>query len=172
MLTIQISMHIMELSGNKWGKVEISGIRGQFSTTLDEKGRMMLPAKLRAQVPVDSLVLTKSVDRCLWLFPVYHWERLVEGLREKKSLFNDQYQMIYRRLIAPAEEIPVDKSGRIKLFPSLMKSVSLNRDCSLIGMDDHIEIWDERVYEDYEEACSGSVKEGWSQLAEMGALGL
>ncbi|WP_210411566.1 division/cell wall cluster transcriptional repressor MraZ [Oceanispirochaeta crateris] len=165
-------MHIMELSGKKWGKVEIRGIRGQFSTTLDDKGRMMLPAKLRAQVPMDSLVLTKSVDRCLWLFPVDHWERLVQGLSEKKSLFNDQYQMIYRRLIAPAEEIPVDKSGRIKLFPALMKSVGLSRDCSLIGMDDHIEIWDERVYEEYEEACSQSVKEGWSNLSGMGDLGL
>ncbi|MBF9016132.1 MULTISPECIES: division/cell wall cluster transcriptional repressor MraZ [unclassified Oceanispirochaeta] len=152
--------------------MEIKGIRGQYSSTLDEKGRMMLPAKLRSQVPLESLVLTKSVDRCLWLFPVEHWDRLVAGLREKKSLFSDQYQMIYRRLIAPAEEISIDKNGRINLLPSLMKSVDLTRDCSLIGMDDHIEIWDERVYEEYEEACAQSVKEGWGNLSGMGDLGL
>ena len=151
--------------------MEIKGIRGQYSTTLDEKGRMMLPSKLRSQVPLESLILTKSVDRCLWLFPVDHWEKLVEGLREKKSLFSDQYQMIYRRLIAPAEEIFIDKSGRIKLLPSLMKSVGLARDCSLIGMDDHIEIWDERIYEEYEESCAASVKEGWSNLSGLGDMG-
>lgn len=152
--------------------MEVKGIRGQYSSTLDEKGRMMLPAKLRSQVPLESLILTKSVDRCLWLFPVDHWDRLVEGLREKKSLFNDQYQMIYRRLIAPAEEISVDKNGRIKLLPALMKSVDLSRDCSLIGMDDHIEIWDERIYEKYEESCAQSVKDGWGNLSGMGDLGL
>ncbi len=128
---------------------------------------MMLPAKLRSQLPLESLVLTKSVDRCLWLFPVDHWEKLVVGLQEGKSLFDDQYQMIYRRLIAPAEEIPIDKNGRVKLLPSLMKSVGLSRDCSLIGMDDHVEIWDERVYEEYEESCAQCVKEGWSSLAAL-----
>ena len=133
---------------------------------------MMLPAKLRSLIPVDSLMLTKSVDRCLWLFPVEQWDRLVEGLSSRKSLFNDQYQMIYRRLIAPAEEVAIDKNGRIKLIPSLMKSVGLTRECSLIGMDDHMEIWDERVYEEYEEACSQSVKEGWGSLSGMGDLGL
>ncbi len=132
----------------------------------------MLPAKLRSLVPVDSLMLTKSVDRCLWLFPVEQWDRLVEGLSSRKSLFNDQYQMIYRRLIAPAEEVAIDKNGRIKLIPALMKSVGLNRECALIGMDDHMEIWDERIYEEYEEACSQSVKDGWNSLSGMGDLGL
>ena len=151
--------------------MEIKGVRGQFNGTLDEKGRLMLPAKLRNQLPVESLVLTKSVEQCLWLFPVERWNKLVEALTAKNSLFKEQYQQIYRRLIAPAEEIPVDKSGRVKLLPSLMRSVDLSRDCYLIGMDDHVEIWDERKYEEYEEACAASVKDGWNSLADMGDLG-
>lgn len=131
----------------------------------------MLPTKLRNQLPVETLVLTKSVEQCLWLFPVERWNKLVDALTAKNSLFKEQYQQIYRRLIAPAEEIGVDKSGRIKLLPSLMKSVNLNRDCYLIGMDDHVEVWDERMYEEYEEACAASVKEGWNNLADMGDLG-
>ena len=151
--------------------MEIKGVRGQFNGTLDEKGRLMLPAKLRNQLPVDTLVLTKSVEPCLWLFPVERWNKLVDAITARNSLFKEQSQQIYRRLIAPAEEIGVDKSGRVKLLPSLMKSVSLNRDCYLIGMDDHVEIWDERKYEEYEEACAASVREGWNSLAEMGDLG-
>jgi len=151
--------------------VEIKGIRGQFNGTLDDKGRLMLPSKLRNQLPVETLVLTKSVERCLWLFPLDRWGRLVGALTAKNSLFKEQSQQIYRRLIAPAEEISVDKSGRVKLLPSLMKSVGLNRDCCLIGMDDHVEIWDERMYEEYEEACAASIKDGWNSLADMGDLG-
>ena len=121
---------------------------------------------------MESLVLTKSVEQCLWLFPVERWDRLVEALSARNSLFSEQYQQIYRRLIAPAEEVPLDKSGRIKLLPSLMRSVGLARDCCLIGMDDHIEIWDERIYEEYEEACAASVKAGWNSLAGMDGLSL
>ena len=151
--------------------MEIKGIRGQFNATLDDKGRLMLPAKLRNQLPLDTLVLTKSVEQCLWLFPVERWNGLVEVLTSQNSLFKEKTQQIYRRLIAPAEEITLDKSGRVKLLPSLMKSVGLDKDCYLIGMDDHVEIWDERKYEEYEAACASSIRDGWNDLAEMGDLG-
>ncbi len=152
--------------------MEISEIRGYYNVTLDDKGRLLLPVKLRAKLPVDAFVLTKSVDSCLWLFPVEHWNKLVEGIRARKSIFDDKYQMIYRRLIAPAEEIPVDKSGRIRIQPSLVRSGRLERDCLLIGMDDHVEIWDEKIFESYEESCAPSVKDGWQDFLIKGEPGI
>ena len=122
--------------------MEIRGLSGQYNTTLDEKGRILLPARLREQLDQNPLVLTRGVDKCLWLFPELEWSKVSRILLERSSLFKAKSQMIQRRLLAPATELAVDKNGRVKIPSSLQKSAGLVRDCIFIGLDDHIEIWD------------------------------
>ena len=140
------------------------GIWGQFNVTIDDKGRMSLPAKIRGKIQGDTLILTKGAEKCLWLYLPEEWDRVSKQLIGGSSVFTLNTQDVLRRFIAPAEEITLDKAGRVKLSPSLMKSMDLNRDCYLLGMGERLEIWDETVYERFEEERSAEVKQTWEGL--------
>ena len=140
------------------------GIWGQFNVTIDDKGRMSLPAKIRGKIQGDTLILTKGAEKCLWLYLPEEWDRVSEQLIGGSSVFTLNTQDVLRRFIAPAEEVTLDKAGRVKLSPSLMKSMDLNRDCYLLGMGERLEIWDETVYERFEEERSAEVKQTWEGL--------
>lgn len=148
----------------------LTGIWGQFNITIDEKGRMSLPSRIRGKIDGDVLILTKGAEKCLWLYLPEEWDRVSEQLISGASVFSLNTQDVLRRFIAPAEEVSVDKAGRVKLSPSLMKSVGLGRDCYLLGMGERLEIWDETVYERFEEERSAEVKETWEGLGGSGAV--
>lgn len=142
----------------------INGVWGQFNVTIDDKGRMSLPAKIRGKIQNDSLILTKGAEKCLWLYLPDEWEKVSRQLIEGASVFSLSTQDVLRRFIAPAEEVSVDKAGRVKLSPSLMKSMGLSRDCYLLGMGERLEIWDEEIYDRFEEDRSTEVKQTWEGL--------
>ena len=142
----------------------ITGIWGQFNITIDEKGRMSLPSRIRGKIPGDTLILTKGAEQCLWLYLPDEWERVSEQLVSGSSVFSLNTQDVLRRFIAPAEEVGVDKAGRVKLSPSLMKSMGLTRECFLLGMGERLEIWDEAAYQAFEEQRSAEVKKTWEGL--------
>jgi len=125
---------------------------------------MSLPAKIRGKIQGDTLILTKGAEKCLWLYLPEEWDRVSKQLIGGSSVFTLNTQDVLRRFIAPAEEVTLDKAGRVKLSPSLMKSMDLNRDCYLLGMGERLEIWDETVYERFEEERSAEVKQTWEGL--------
>ncbi len=139
----------------------MTGIWGQFNIVIDDKGRLSLPAKIRGQISGEALVLTKGIEKCLWLYLPEEWERVSRQIIEGSSEFSLDTQNALRRFIAPAEEVVIDKSGRVKLSPSLMKSMGITRECYLLGMGERLEIWDEAVYERFEEEQSAEVKTTW-----------
>ncbi len=142
----------------------MTGIWGQFNITIDDKGRMSLPSKIRSRISGDELVMTKGAEKCLWLYLPEEWEIVSRQLIEGASVFSLNTQDVLRRFIAPAEEVAVDKAGRVKLSASLMKSMGLNRECYLLGMGGRLEIWDKEVYELFEEERSAEVKQTWEGL--------
>jgi len=144
------------------------GIWGQFNVTIDEKGRLSLPAKIRGRVSGDRLILTKGTEKCLWLYLPDSWELVSSQLVDAASLFSLSTQDLLRRFIAPAEEVIVDKAGRVKISPSLMKSMELSRDCYLLGMGERLEIWDEEIYDRFEEERSSEIKQIWEGFRDMG----
>ncbi len=147
--------------------MELCGLSGQFNSTLDDKGRILLPVKLREQLNSSPLVLTRGVDKCLWLFPKKQWEKVSSILLKHSSLFKTKSQMIQRRLLAPAADLVVDKNGRIKIPASLEKSAGLLRGCVFIGLEDPIEIWDEELYIEFAEKCEAEVKDAWEELGNL-----
>ncbi len=123
-------------------------LTGEFRNMLDEKGRLSLPAKLRADLP-SSLVLTQGVDACLWLFAPEEWEVLSRKIMESTSLFQQRSRLIQRRIIAPAQEVEVDKLGRISIPQSLREWAGLSKECIILGISRYIEIWDATRYQQY-----------------------
>jgi MraZ protein len=76
-------------------------LTGEFRNTLDEKGRVSLPARLRSELSGNILILTQGVDRCLWLFMPEQWKLLSKKLMETTSPFQARSRLVQRRIIAP-----------------------------------------------------------------------
>jgi MraZ protein len=124
-------------------------LSGEFRNSLDEKGRLSLPAKLRSALVGTEFVLTQGIDTCLLLFPPEHWEALSKKLMEQTSLFAARARLIQRRILAPAQEVEIDKLGRIAIPQSLREFAGLSHECVILGITKYIEIWDGEGYRAY-----------------------
>ncbi len=124
-------------------------LTGEFRNTLDEKGRISLPARLRAGLAGDSFVLTRGVDACLWLFQEAIWDAFVMGINSIGSPFDANSRLVQRRMVAPAQEVELDKLGRISIPQTLRDYAKLGGECTILGMSTYVEIWNSAAYADY-----------------------
>ena len=115
---------------------------GEYSHNLDSKKRIILPSKLRDQLG-ENVVMTKSVDKCVALFPAARWESFTSKL---DSLPDTETRQVKRFLYAAAFETTVDAQGRILITPNLCQYASLEKSVKVIGVGDRIEIWDEELW--------------------------
>ena len=125
-------------------------LTGEYSVTLDEKGRICLPASFRKEMNEPILHLTKGEDNCLWLFAPAKWEELVSSaIRDNTDLFSKKDRRLIRQFIGPSQEVEVDKAGRIPVAFKLREYAGLSKECVVLGQIDYIEIWDEGRYSKY-----------------------
>lgn len=124
-------------------------ITGDYRNSLDEKGRLLIPARIRAEIPGSLLIITQGVDKCLWLFPPDEWKRISDNLMASTSIFQARARLIQRRIVAPAQETEIDKTGRINISPTLRDYAGLTRDAVILGIKSYIEVWDEAAYREY-----------------------
>ena len=139
-------------------------ISGEYCNALDEKGRLMVPAKVRSEVTGNVMILTRGVDRCLWLFPAEEWRHISDRLIGTTSPFQEKARLIQRRILAPAQEVEIDRSGRIAIPQTLRQFAGLQRDCTILGMIKYLEIWDEPTYSTYLEENEDRFKEAAEEL--------
>lgn len=139
-------------------------LTGEYRNSLDEKGRLLIPAKLRSGIPGNSLVITRGVDRCLWLFSPEEWRNLSASLMEAASPFQKRARLLQRRIIAPAQEIELDKAGRLNIPPTLAESAGLKRECMVLGIEKYLEIWDMEEYQRYFEDTEEEFREAAEEL--------
>ncbi|TVR92377.1 MAG: transcriptional regulator MraZ [Spirochaetaceae bacterium] len=142
-------------------------ITGQYHNALDEKGRLSVPQRIRAEITGNVLVITRGIDACLWLFPPEEWKTLSDSLMSAASPFTKKARLMQRRIIAPAVELEIDKSGRITIPQSLKESAGLTKDCVILGIKKYIEVWDESAYESY---LSTNEDEFQEAAEELGGL--
>lgn len=142
-------------------------LSGEFVNNIDEKGRIMIPVKLRVAIEADSLVLTRGVDQCLWLFPVSEWTKISNQIMSAASIFQQKARMIQRRIIAPAQEIEIDKSGRINIAPALRAFAELKKECIFLGINNYMEIWDQAVYNEYWEKNEADFQDAAEELGKI-----
>lgn len=142
----------MYKSGRKWIFVVISGmelVTGEYRNTLDEKGRILFPARLRTVLTENVLMITQGLDGCLWLYTPAEWKNFSEKLMEQTSPFNKDSRLVLRRLIAPAQEVEFDKAGRLSIPQSLREHAGLVKECVIMGVNKYMELWDAERYEHY-----------------------
>ena len=143
---------------------------GEYRHTLDPKGRLSIPGKLR-EVLVNRyqevLMVTKDFDQCLVAYPLEEWSRILEKAKGL-PMTHPRVKSFNRHVIAPAMECPLDKQGRILIPPSLRTYAKLNKEVVLLGMDYKIEIWEYKRWKEKEEQINQSAEEISSDLASLG----
>ena len=113
---------------------------GEYSHTIDAKGRIIVPAKFRESLG-DNIVVTKGLDNCLFVYTSEDWRKFEEKLRTL-PLTNKNARKFTRFFLAGAAEMEIDKQGRI-LIPSVLREfAALEKDVVLVGVGSRIEIWD------------------------------
>ncbi len=140
---------------------------GEYRNTLDEKGRILFPAKLRSVLQQDSLMVTQGLDRCLMLFTVEEWAALNEKIMSSSSLFNDQKRLVLRRFIAPAQNIEFDRSGRLSIPQSLREYAGLKGECTILGISKYMELWDSASYREYLDKTESSFQQAAETMGDI-----
>ncbi len=104
---------------------------GEYSHTIDPKGRLIIPSKFREQLG-DEFVLTKGLDGCLSIYPMNEWEKFEEQLRSL-PLTNKNARTFSRFFVAGATSCELDKQGRILVPGTLREFAGLEKDVVLTG---------------------------------------
>ncbi|MBI3685765.1 MAG: division/cell wall cluster transcriptional repressor MraZ [Actinobacteria bacterium] len=120
---------------------------GTHEPKLDDKGRLVLPAKFRDDL-AEGLVITKGQERCLFAFPMDEFRRVTEALAQA-PVTHRAVRDYSRVFFASASHELLDKQGRVTIPPSLRTYAKLSRDCVVIGANTRIEIWDSQAWESY-----------------------
>ena len=135
-------------------------MRGEFEHVIDEKGRMFIPSKFRAELGCR-FVLTKSVNNCLVAYPTADWEAFEEKL---KSYPSNKATPLLRFFVGSSQDMELDGQGRILVPQKLRSYAGLDKNIVVVGMIDHLEIWDAEAWEN-ESVSPASAEE---LMAELG----
>ena len=138
-------------------------LSGNYSHGLDSKNRITLPAKLREELG-ENVVLTRGVDKCISLYPRAKWDEFAAKL---EALPATELRRVKRFLYSSAFETSVDSQGRVLVAPDLCEYASLVKNVRVVGVGDHIELWDEDNWN-----AETSAEDAESVTATLVAMGL
>lgn len=127
-------------------------MKGEYQHSLDAKGRLFIPAKLREELG-DSFVVTKGLDGCLFVYAQQEWEQLENRIND---LPMSKSRDLQRFFLSSAADVKPDKQGRILLPTPLRKHANLEKDVTIIGVSKRAEIWSTPVWEAYNEAITAA----------------
>ncbi|MFM8843675.1 MAG: division/cell wall cluster transcriptional repressor MraZ [Actinomycetota bacterium] len=120
---------------------------GTHEPRLDEKGRLILPAKFRDDLS-KGLVITKGQERCLYVFPATEFARITEQLRQTPLTAKAARDYMRVMFAGAHDEIP-DKQGRVTIPSGLRDYAKLEKECVVIGANTLVEIWDSSSWKNY-----------------------
>ncbi|WP_194949086.1 division/cell wall cluster transcriptional repressor MraZ [Actinomyces trachealis] len=120
---------------------------GTHAPRLDDKGRLILPAKFRDEL-AGGVVITRGQDHCLYAFPVKEFEKMYNQLRSA-PLAQKQARDYVRVMLSGADQQIPDKQGRITLPQNLRAYAGLERELAVVGSGSRVEIWDAKAWAAY-----------------------
>lgn len=132
-------------------------LMGEFQHTLDSKGRLIIPAKLRDQLG-DKLIVTRGLDGCLFGYPLGEWEKLEVKLNSLPLTKRDARAFV-RFMYSAATECAFDHQGRINIPRVLCHYAQLTKRCTIIGVAKRLEIWDEARWSGYSQKTADDFDE-------------
>ena len=143
--------------GEKWG---MNMFIGEYHHTIDEKGRIIIPAKFREELGTKFIV-TRGIENCLFIYSMENWAKITDKLSSLPFTHKDA-RTFKRFFMSGATEVEFDKQGRINIATPLIHYANLNKDCVVIGTGDRLEIWSQESWDGFFD----STKENMSDIAE------
>lgn len=132
----------------KWVNVGNFNFIGNYSYTIDEKNRFNVPAKFRRQLDDESnqtFILTIGLDSCVYAYPLSHWKRVLQNL-QSLDLKRSENREFIRAVSAYADEVHLDKQGRLVIPPNLKSYAGLEKNITVVGVFDKIEVWNSDLF--------------------------
>ena len=120
---------------------------GEFGYRMDEKGRIPLPPRFRAQLK-DGLVLMPGVDNCITAYTMTEWARIAESLNTKSGVTRSKVRKLNRALFYTAFHINIDGQGRISLPVQLREHAGIDEEVIVVGANNCLELWNKVAWED------------------------
>ena len=139
---------------------------GEYEHSLDAKGRLIMPAKLRQDMG-DKFIVTKGLDGCLFAFSQNEWLNFETKLKAL-PLSDKNARNFVRYFLAGATECELDKQGRFLIASKLREVASLDKDVTIIGTGTRIEIWDKEKWEAHISEENLSIEEIEQNMQELG----
>jgi MraZ protein len=136
---------------------------GEFQHSLDAKGRIILPSKFRAQLE-SGLVITRAPDGCLWVMSSADFQTWAETLRESTRRGDPRWRDVQRFIFSGAHEDHPDKQGRISVPEHLREHAGLEREVTITGNDDRIEVWRRDRWDERRAAAAARMAEDLRDL--------
>jgi MraZ protein len=139
----------------------MAAFRGSYEHTIDHKGRISIPARFRRQLSgeaEESFVILRGLESCIALYPSDEFRRLDERLRGRS--FSDENNRRYQRMMLfDSRDETLDAQGRIALPPRLVAHAKLAKDVLIVGLLDHLEVWNPELFESYLQSSNRSYEE-------------
>lgn len=139
---------------------------GEYSHSLDAKGRLIMPAKLREDMG-EKFIITTGLDGCLFGFSMSEWQKFEDKLKTL-PITNKNARNFVRFFLSGATECELDKQGRFLIASKLREVANLDKDVTIIGAGTRIEIWNTKKWEEQTSAENLSIEEIEKNMEELG----
>ena len=133
---------------------------GEYHHSIDEKGRIIIPAKFREELG-DSFIVTRGIENCLFVYPNKNWNDICDKLNSLPFTKKDA-RVFNRFFMSGATGVELDKQGRINISSPLINFANIIKDCVIVGTGDRIEIWAKESWDCFFD----SAKDNMSDIAE------
>ena len=140
------------------------GFLGEYEATLDAKGRFLLPAGLKKQLPEEdgnAFVINRGFEKCLTMYPLSSWEPIFSNI-SKLNDFDPKVREFRRWFLNGAIQMDLDSAGRLLVPKNLVDHARLDKDIVLVSAVNKIEIWDKKTYQQFFDSFT---PEAFSNLA-------
>ena len=142
------------------GFKSVNSFVGTYRCTVDKKGRIMIPARFRHAIPdelKDALILSKGKEECLELYPLPHWNRIIERVMNMEP--GKTKKNFIRFYSENSIQVGIDKAGRVALPPRFLEEIGSPKQIVIVGMLTYMELWAPEQYEVTAEAAEKAFRE-------------
>jgi len=143
--------------GEKWG---MKMFIGEYHHTIDDKGRIIIPAKFREELG-DNFIIARGIENCLFVYSNENWNKICDKLNSLPFTKKDA-RVFNRFFMSGATNVELDKQGRVNVTTPLISYANIKKDCVIIGTGDRLEIWSLEAWNSFFD----STKDSMSDIAE------
>ncbi len=133
---------------------------GEYHHTIDEKGRIIIPAKFRDSLG-EQFIITRGIENCLFVYSLENWAKITDKLTSLPFTKKDA-RTFSRFFLSGATDVELDKQGRVNVSQPLIDYAKLSKDCVIIGTGDRLEIWSQESWDVFFD----STKDSMSDIAD------